>query len=205
MREAETPSYTNPRSSRFRQISAWGATAGCRATLSPGVCHDLGDGNAVNGVRCEQPLEQMLAGIAGAAGHLVLAGHDAREQLLQALQVVAAVVPALCKGQHGCVQAPQSFSTLAAPGSEAGAWRHQWRAAAPGTGRPQCAETAVADACRLLLRSSPRFAKGSMAACRHASHVNPCFLNTELHGQEMAAAIITHSCKMPLACMMLAG
>ena len=69
---------------------------------SPGVGHDLGDGDALNRVRGEEPLQEVFAGVAGAARRLVLPRHDAREQLLQALEVVAAVVAPLCKGQHRC-------------------------------------------------------------------------------------------------------
>ena len=73
-----------------------------RAGRLPGVAHDLRDGDAVRGVRSEEPLQKVLAGIAGAPGGLVLTGHDAREELLQPLQIVAAVVATLGKRQHRC-------------------------------------------------------------------------------------------------------
>ena len=69
---------------------------------SPGVGHDLGDSDALHRIRGEEPLQEMLAGVAGAPRRLVLPRDDAGEQLLQALEVVAAVVAALCKGQHRC-------------------------------------------------------------------------------------------------------
>ena len=59
-----------------------------------------------------QALKHVLVGITGAPQCLVLAGHGAWEQLLQALQVVAAVVPALRKRQTGCVQACPSRQSL---------------------------------------------------------------------------------------------
>lgn len=73
-----------------------------RCDGSPGVGHDLGDGDALDRVGGEEPLQEMFAGVAGPPRRLVLPRHDAGEELLQALQVVAAVIAPLCKGQHSC-------------------------------------------------------------------------------------------------------
>jgi hypothetical protein len=50
---------------------------------APGVLHDLGDGDALVGVRGEHAFEEVPTVLAYALGLLVVRGHDAWEQLLQ--------------------------------------------------------------------------------------------------------------------------
>ena len=75
-----------------------------KAGCLPGVAHDLGNADAMCWVWGEEPFQEVLASIAGPPGGLVLAGHNARKELLEPLEVVAAVVASFGKWQHGCAQ-----------------------------------------------------------------------------------------------------
>ena len=70
--------------------------------LEPRVLHNLGDGDALVRIGREGALEQMPALWGDMARLLKVCGHDAGEHLLQAHQVVAAIVPTLGKWQHAC-------------------------------------------------------------------------------------------------------
>lgn len=78
----------------------WGALLSGRAL--PGVLHDLGNGDALGRVRGEHAFEEVPAVLAHALWLLVVGRHDAREELLQAHQVVAPVVAPLREWQHRC-------------------------------------------------------------------------------------------------------
>ena len=77
---------------------------------APGVLHDLGCRDAMVGVWSEHALDKVPANVARAPRRLVLAGDDAREELLQPYEVVRAVVSALGKREHRCMHVHTSNS-----------------------------------------------------------------------------------------------
>ena len=73
------------------------------------MLHDLPDGDALGRVGREHAAEQRLAVHGHMQRLLELSGHNAREHLLQADQVVAPVIAPLGKRQHACRRERQAL------------------------------------------------------------------------------------------------
>ena len=149
--------------------------------------------------RLLQALKQVVGGITGAPQRLVLAGPNARKQLCERFRLLLRSFPRFA---NGSMAARRHHSDSLARLIQAVKQVSAGIAGAPATVR---GNSCCCRSFRLLLRSILRFANGRMAACRHASHIDACLLNTELHEQEMAPAILVCSCKRAgkttLACM----
>ena len=172
--------------SRCRRCQDW------RCDASPGVGHYLGDSDALNRVWGEEPLQEVLAGVAGAARRLVLPRHNAGKELLQALQVVAAVVTPLCKGQHRCTGRRQSSIASTFLTSRQVDWGPRLYGR---TGSPTSYRTADSSGSSSMLCTQAALTTRRRAQCRVSSVARGCLCKAQR--LKLHEAAIHTSCTPP--------